>query len=39
MGKNWLRVPGGCLIPRRTSRQTVGRNKTLTLTLEVEKEK
>jgi hypothetical protein len=32
-GKNWSRVPGGCLISRRTSRQTVGRNITLTLTL------
>jgi hypothetical protein len=31
-GKNWLRVPGGCLTPRRTGRQTVGRNITLTLT-------
>jgi hypothetical protein len=31
-GKNWSRVPGGCLIPRRTGRQTVGRNITLTLT-------
>jgi hypothetical protein len=32
-GKNWSRVPGECLTPRRTGRQTVGRNITLTLTL------
>jgi hypothetical protein len=32
MGKR-SRVPGGCLIPRRTGRQTVRRNVTLTLTL------
>jgi hypothetical protein len=31
--KNWSRVPGGCLIPKRTGRQTVGGNITLTLTL------
>jgi hypothetical protein len=31
-GKNWSRVPGGCLMPRQTDRQTVGRNITLTLT-------
>jgi hypothetical protein len=28
--KNWLRVPDGCLTPRRTSRLTVGRNITST---------
>jgi hypothetical protein len=32
-GKNWSRVPDGCLIPRRTGRLTVGRNIILTLTL------
>jgi hypothetical protein len=31
-GKNWSRVSGGCLIPRRTDRPSVGRNITLTLT-------
>jgi hypothetical protein len=31
-GKNWSQVPGGCLIPRRTDRQSVSRNITLTLT-------
>jgi hypothetical protein len=31
--ENQSRVAGGCLIPRRTGRQTVGRNITLTLTL------
>jgi hypothetical protein len=31
-GKNWSRVPDGCLTPRRTGRLTVGRNVTLTLT-------
>jgi hypothetical protein len=25
-GKNWSRIADGCLIPRRTGRQTVGRN-------------
>jgi hypothetical protein len=30
--KNWLRVPDGCLTPRRTGRLTVGRNLTSTLT-------
>jgi hypothetical protein len=33
--KNWSLVPGGCLIPRRTGRQTVGHNVILTLTLTV----
>jgi hypothetical protein len=28
--KNWSRVSGGCLTTRRTSRQTAGRNVTLT---------
>jgi hypothetical protein len=33
-GKNWFRVPDGCLTPRRTGRLTVSRNITLmTLTL------
>jgi hypothetical protein len=32
-GKNWSRVPDGCLTPRRTGRLTVGRNITLILTL------
>jgi hypothetical protein len=32
-GKNWSRVPDGCLTPRRTGRLTVGRNVALTLTL------
>jgi hypothetical protein len=32
-GKNWSRLPDGCLIPRRTGRLTVGRNITLTSTL------
>jgi hypothetical protein len=32
-GKNWSRVPDGCLVPRPTGRLTVGRNITLTLTL------
>jgi hypothetical protein len=31
-GKNWLRVPVGCLTPGRTGRLTVDRNITLTLT-------
>jgi hypothetical protein len=31
-GKNWSWVPDGCLIPRRTGLQTVGRKITLTLT-------
>jgi hypothetical protein len=30
--KNWSRVPGECLIPRQTGRQTVSRTVTLTLT-------
>jgi hypothetical protein len=32
-GKNWSRVPNGCLTPRRTGRLTVSRNIILTLTL------
>jgi hypothetical protein len=32
-GKNWSRVPDGCLTPGRTGRLTVGRNMALTLTL------
>jgi hypothetical protein len=32
-GKNWSRVPDGCLTPRRTGRLTVGHNITLALTL------
>jgi hypothetical protein len=32
-GKKWLRVPDGCLTPRRTGRLTVCRNITLTLTI------
>jgi hypothetical protein len=32
-GKNWSRVPGGCLIPRRTGRLTVGRKLTATARL------
>jgi hypothetical protein len=32
-GKNWSRVPDGCLTPRRTCLLTVSRNITLTLTL------
>jgi hypothetical protein len=32
-GKNWSRVPDGCLTPGRIGRLTVGRNITLTLTL------
>jgi hypothetical protein len=32
-GEKLVADPGGCLIPRRTCRQTVGRNITLTLTL------
>jgi hypothetical protein len=31
-GKKWSRVTDGCLTPRRTVQQTVGRNITLTLT-------
>jgi hypothetical protein len=31
-GKNWSRVPDGCLTPKRTGRVTFGRNTTLTLT-------
>jgi hypothetical protein len=31
--EKWSGVPGGCLIPRWTGRQTVGRNITLTLAL------
>jgi hypothetical protein len=31
-GKNWSRVPDGCLTPRKTGRLIVGRNITLTLT-------
>jgi hypothetical protein len=34
-GRNWWRVPDGCLTPRRTGRLTVGRNITLTLTLRI----
>jgi hypothetical protein len=30
--ENWSRVPDGCLISRRTGRQSVGRNITFTLT-------
>jgi hypothetical protein len=33
-GKNWSRVPDGCLTPGRTGRLTVGRNITLTLTFD-----
>jgi hypothetical protein len=32
-GKNWSRVPDGCLTPRQTDRLTVGRNIVLALTL------
>jgi hypothetical protein len=32
-GKNWSRAPDRCLTPWRTGRLTVGRNRTLTLTL------
>jgi Na+/citrate or Na+/malate symporter len=31
MEKSWSRVPGGCLILRRTGLQAAGRNITLTL--------
>jgi hypothetical protein len=34
MGKNWSRVPDGCLTPGRTGRLTVGHNITLTLTFD-----
>jgi hypothetical protein len=31
-GKNWSRVPDGCLTPRQTGRLTIGHSMTLTLT-------
>jgi hypothetical protein len=34
-GKNWLRVPNECLTSRQTGQLKVGRNITLTLTIEV----
>jgi hypothetical protein len=36
-GKHLSQVPDGCLITRRTGRQTAGRNITLTLTLNDQK--
>jgi hypothetical protein len=34
-GKNWSRVPDGCLTPRQTGRLTVGLIITLTLTIRI----
>jgi hypothetical protein len=35
-GKNWSRVPDGCLTPRQTGQQTIGCNITFSLTLNSE---